>query len=363
MQGMQSGFSIGRLWGIEVKLNISLILIAVLVTLTVATGVLPISAPGIQPPFYYAAGALTAVLFIASVLWHEMAHALVALRYGIPVVQIILFMFGGVAQIAREPERPGQEFWIAIAGPASSFVLAISFGLLSRLGSLAGGSAGYLAAVNLSLVLFNLLPGFPLDGGRVLRSILWKAQGSYKRATRQASRVGQAVAGLFVLAAFALILNGAGGNGLWLLLIAGFLYMAATTTYRSAKSAALPVDTLVRRVMRFNVPVIGPDLPLAMLAWKYMDRAPDQAFPVMENDQLIGLVSATEIDPIPRLEWGKVRVSERMLPRERLRTVAPDDNIASALEVMDAARLNHAPVMEAGHLVGMLNRRDIVYRT
>lgn len=360
---MQSGWSAGRLWGIEIKLNISLLLIAALVTFTLANGVLPYAAPGVSQPIYYMAGLLTAILFIASVLWHEMAHSLVALRYHIPVIQIVLFMFGGVAQIGRDPERPGQEFWIAIAGPASSLILAIGFSTLSRSGGIAGAAAGYLGLVNFSLVLFNLLPGFPLDGGRVLRSILWKMQGSYKRATRQASQVGRIIAGLIAAFGLLLLVTGGAANGLWLLLIALFLFTAASQMLNTAKGDPLPAATPVRRVMRFNVPVIQPDLPLAMLAWKYMDHAPDQAFPVMEGDQLLGIVTAAEVDSIPRLEWGKVRVGQLMLPRERLRPVAPDDDIASALKVMDAARLDHTPVFEAGRLIGMLNRRDIVYKT
>ncbi len=360
---LQSGLSVGRLWGIEIKLNISLLLIAALVTFALANGVLPYAVPGISQPIYYTAGLLTAILFISSVLWHELAHSLVALRYHIPVIRIVLFMFGGVAQIGRDPERPGQEFWIAIAGPVSSLILAIAFGMIARMGGLAGAAAGYLSAVNLSLVLFNLLPGFPLDGGRVLRSILWKVQGSYKLATRQASRVGQIVAGLMALFGIFILLTSAAANGVWLMLIALFLYTAASQMLNMAKSDPLPATTLVRRVMRFNVPIVPPELPLAMLAWKYMDNAPDQAFPVMEGDYLVGILTAAEIDGIPRLEWGKVRVGQLMLPRERLRFVAPDDDISSALAAMDAARLDHTAVFEAGRFVGMLNRRDIVYRT
>ncbi len=144
---MFQGVTVGRIWGIEIKLNVSLIVIALLVTAIAAGSVLPIGAPGIQPIFYWAAGALIAVLFISSVLWHELAHSLIAIRYGIPVVQIVLYMFGGVAQIAREPERPGQEFWIALAGTISSMILAVAFGLIAHLGGLAGASASYLSAV------------------------------------------------------------------------------------------------------------------------------------------------------------------------------------------------------------------------
>lgn len=361
---MFQGITVGRIWGIEIKLNSSLLIIALLVTAIAGTSILPHTAPGFTAPVYLMAGGLIAILFIASVLWHELAHSLIAIRYKIPVVQIVLYVFGGVAQIARDPDRPIQEFWIALAGPISSLILAIGFGVIARLGGLAGASASYLSTVNASLVIFNLLPGFPLDGGRVLRSILWAIQHSYKRATRQASRVGQGVAILLALSGIGLILAGYGlFNGVWLLLIALFLYSTASALYRGSKSGPLPLETSVRRVMRFNVPVIAPNLPLAMLAWKYMDQAHDQAFPVLEGDYLVGMITAAEVDPIPRLEWGKVRAVDAMRKRADLRIVAPDDELSAALAAMDALRLDHAPVIEAGRLVGMLNRRDIVYRT
>jgi CBS domain-containing protein len=286
-----------------------------------------------------------------------------AMHYGIPVVQIVLHLFGGVAQISRDPERPGQEFWIAIAGPISSFLLAIMFGMLTRLGGVAGAVCGWLALVNLSLAVFNLLPGFPLDGGRVLRAILWRIGGSYRQATRQASRVGQVIAALFLIGGIALIFGGDLFNGIWLILIAAFLYSTASLSYRATRSASLPMDTPVRKVMRFNVPIIAPEMPLAMLAWKYLDHARDQAFPVMAGGGLVGMITVMEIDHVPRLDWGKHRVEEYMLPRERLSIIAPGDDIAAALQTLEAAGLDHAPVFEGELFVGMLNRRDIVYRT
>jgi CBS domain-containing protein len=272
-------------------------------------------------------------------------------------------LFGGVAQIARDPERPGQEFWIAIAGPASSMVLALMFGALSSLRGLAGAACSWLAVVNLTLALFNLLPGFPLDGGRVLRAVLWRFGGSYRQATRQASRIGQVMAGLFAFLGIVQIFSGDTFDGIWFLLIAAFLFSAASVSYRMAKGASLPMNTPVRRVMRFNVPTIEPATPLAILAWKYMDHARDQAFPVVDNEQLVGIITAMEVDKIPRLEWGKYRVAEMMLPREKLIVVTPDDDLQAAMTALDAAGMNHAPVFEADRLVGMLNRRDIVYRT
>lgn len=359
----QGGWSIGRLAGVEIKLNLSLLFIAFFVSYTLAGFILPHSVPGLSPSLYWLTGLMASVMFIGSILWHEMAHVLVALRYGIPVVQIVLHLFGGVAQIAREPERPSQEFNIAIAGPLSSAFLWLFFGALSPLKGLAGAVCAWLSVVNLTLALFNLLPGFPLDGGRVLRSILWQVSKSYRLATRQASRVGQGMAGLFALVGFVFMLNGAAFNGIWFLLIALFLYMAASASYRMARGASLPMQTQVRRVMRFNVPTVESGLPLALLAWRYLDHARDQAFPVIDNGLLVGLVSAVEVDKFPRLEWGKIRVGQVMLPRDRLCIVSPDDDIQSALTAFETTGTNHAPVFDGGGFIGMLNRRDIVYRT
>ncbi len=357
------GWTIGRIGNIEIKLHISLAFIALFVTYTLAEGLLRAAVPHINPVFYWLAGLFTSIVFIGSILWHELAHSLVAMRYGIPVVQIVLYLFGGVAQIARDPERPGQEFWIAIAGPASSIVLAICFGALSGLGGLAGAACAWLSLVNLTLALFNLLPGFPLDGGRVLRAALWRIGGSFRQATRQASRVGQAMAALFALLGLVLIFQGEGFNGIWFLLIALFLFGAASASYRTARGPSLPMDAPIRKVMRFNVPTVEPGWPLAILAWRYLDHARDQAFPVIDGGVLVGIVTAAEVDKIPRLEWGKVRVEQTMLPRDRLCILAADDDVESALQALEAAGMNHAPVFDADQFVGMLNRRDIVYRT
>ncbi len=358
------GWTIGRLGGIEIKVNPGLLFIAFFVALSLASGVFPQVAPGASPVVYWLAGLVASSAFVGSVLWHEMAHSLMAIRFGIPVVQIVLHLFGGVAQIARDPERPGQEFWIAIVGPLSSAFLAVFFGLLTRLGGVAGAACSWLSAINLTLALFNLLPGFPLDGGRVLRSFLWRIGGSYRRATRQASRVGQGMAGVFVLLALLMIADGLLFNGLWFVLIAAFLYSAASLSYRmAAQGAELPPHTPIRRVTRFNVPIVEPGWPLALLAWRYLDHYPDQAFPVMAGGELVGMVTVTEVNKYPRLEWGRIKVEQVMLSREKLIVLHPEDVLQSALERLEVAKLDHAPVFAANQLVGMLNRRDIVYRT
>jgi Zn-dependent protease/CBS domain-containing protein len=359
----QQGWTIGWLAGVEIKVNASLLLIAALVTFLMAGGVLPDAAPGLSPVVYVTFGALLSVIFIGSILWHEMAHVIMAIRYGIPVMQVVLHLFGGVALLSRDPERPAHEFVIAVAGPLSSLVLAAAFGFMSGLEGMVGAGAAWLAQVNLTLAIFNLLPGFPLDGGRVLRSILWHVSGSYKTATRQASRVGQIIAVIFAAFGVFMMLRGALFNGVWFLVLASFLYSVATQTFKAAAGTSLSMHTPVRRVMRTNVPLIEPSMPLALLAWRYLDHARDQAFPVVHGGQLRGLVTSFEVDKHPRLEWGHIRVEHVMIPAEKVPTVRPDDDIAAALTALDRMQMAHAPVVQDGQVIGMLNRRDIVYRT
>ena len=358
--------TIGYFDGIAIRLDGSVLLLALFVTVSAAVGWLPSVAPGQSPLLYGAVGLLIAFLFIGSILWHEMAHVIIARQYRLPVVQVVLYLFGGMAQIGRDPERPEHEFLIAIAGPVSSAILAAFFDLIGRSSSLVGAAAFYLGSINLTLAVFNLLPGFPLDGGRILRAVLWQIEGSYTRASRQAARAGQIVAmglGLYgVLSLFGGILGGI--NGLWLLLVALFLYRAAAQTFRMVRPAPLPSDSSVRRVMRQNAPVVAPELPLAIFAWRFFDHAPDQAFPVVDDArQLVGMVSALEMASVPRLEWGTYKVQDIMRPQAELPLIGPDDDIRQAATALDTARIDHAPVLADGQVIGMLNRRDITYRT
>jgi Zn-dependent protease len=356
------GWRVGELSGVEVRVDPSLLLIAALVTFSLAAGVLPREVPRTNGVFYWLFGAIAALIFILSILWHEMAHALMAIRYRIPVKRIVLHLFGGVAFIARDPERPAHEFWIAILGPLSSLALAFTFGALGQLPDLVGAVCRWLALINLTLAIFNLLPGFPLDGGRVLRAVLWHFGGSYRKATRQASRVGQAMAGLFVIFAALLFFNGFLFNALWFVLIAGFLYSTASLSYRMSLGG-LPSAAPLFRVLRHNVPLIDARLPLALLVWRYLDHAPDQAFPVFQNGMLVGMITAEQVERVPRLEWGRVRVGEVMLPLNAFPILFLTEPLESAKAQLDAYNVDHAPVFAGDQFVGMVNRRDIVYRT
>ena len=233
---MKGSLSLGKVLGIPIQLHVSWFLIAILITWTLASGYFPQEYPGWQAATYWLVGAVTAALFFASVLIHELAHSVLALREKVPVKSITLFIFGGVAQIGSEPPTAGAEFRIAIAGPVSSLGLAAIFG---GLGAALGDSAvlaaplAYLGRINLMLAVFNMIPGFPLDGGRVLRAALWALGGNFQNATKWASRAGRAVAYGFILVGVGQVLLGGGLlNGLWIVFIGWFLNNAAESSYQ-----------------------------------------------------------------------------------------------------------------------------------
>ncbi|HRE49764.1 MAG TPA: site-2 protease family protein, partial [Aggregatilineales bacterium] len=277
-----------------------------------------------------------------------------------------LNIFGGQAQITREPERPEHEFWIALAGPLSSLFLAVFFQVAAWLPGIAGVACGWLSAVNMTLAIFNLLPGFPLDGGRVLRALLWWRWGSYRRATTAASRAGQWVAGGIMLFGFAIFVQGGVISAVLIAMTGFYLYTLSLLSYRTVGGGmplTKPADLSVQRVMRSHIPIIDPDMRLAIFAWRYLDHAHDQAFPVMVGDALQGMITLAQIEHLPRLEWGKHRVGEYMIPREQLILVGVEDDLETTLKALDTGKVNHAPVYAGEQFVGMLNRRDIIYRT
>jgi Zn-dependent protease len=232
---MRKTVTVGQVWGIPLKLHINWFLIAALVTWSLAVGFFPQEHPGWEPGSYWMVGILTSILFFGSVLVHELGHARIAQKEGVPVNSITLFIFGGIAHIAHEPETPGSEFRIVIAGPVASLGLGLGFmffGKLLSFSSEASGAAFYLGQINLLLAVFNLLPGFPLDGGRVLRSLFWKWKGDFIRATRWATHTGLGVAILFILGGVFLMFSGNYFNGLWVALIGWYLGIASRSSYQ-----------------------------------------------------------------------------------------------------------------------------------
>jgi len=360
----KSTWDLGRVWGIPIRIHISWALIFVIVTWSLAGGYFPERYPDWQTWLYWSMGLLTSVLFFASVLLHELAHSLVARYKGIPVRDITLFIFGGVAQIEDEPESAETEFLIALAGPLTSFLLAglfALFWLLVRWISPPLGAMGlYLAGINASLGIFNLIPGFPLDGGRILRAILWSAGRNLERATRWASLVGQGVAYLFILVGIWQVFTGHWLNGLWLVFIGWFLDNAAQTTYRQVALRRLLKRHTVAEAMTTECHPLDASTVLDELIHQHIVGTGRRCFPVIKDGRIKGLVSIHRIKRIPRNRWGQTTIEEIMIPLGHLKVIGPADGLWAAFQEMSEEGVNQLPVMEGERLIGMLARDNLI---
>jgi Zn-dependent protease/CBS domain-containing protein len=380
---MRSGFGIGRIFGINVRIDWSWLLIFLLVTWNLATLFTQIH-PDWGAILRWSLAIVASLLFFLSVLAHELAHSLTARARGIPVHSITLFLFGGVSNIQREPTSARAEFLIAIVGPLTSIVigavlLLITGAVAPAMGNITNPMAAFgrmspagtiifwLGSVNILVGLFNLIPAFPLDGGRVLRSFFWALTNSLRKATRYASWIGQIIAWLFIIAGIAMTFGvnipyfGTGlVSGIWLAFIGWFLNTAASQSYQQVVIQDILGDVPVHRLMRSDPPTTSQHITIDELVNAHVMRSDEHAFPVMENDRLIGMVTLDDIRKVPREEWGSRTVKEIMTPAEKLETVSLDDNSADALKSLSQRDVNQLPVMSNGRMVGLLRRRDVV---
>ncbi len=359
---MGQGLRLGRLLGFEIRLDPSWFLALALVTWTLAAGFFPSAYPDWDRPLYWLAGFLAALLLFGSVLAHELAHATVARARGLPVHGITLFIFGGVAQLRAEAASAADEFAIAIVGPATSLVLALICWLLRQ--AVAEGGVGaailtYLALINVALALFNLLPGFPLDGGRVLRALLWGATGSFRRATLTAATVGQGLAFLLIGLGVLRVLSGDVLGGLWTAFIGWFLYGAADQSKRQVTVEAGLRGVPVRGLMDPQPETVSPDLSLEDLVFEYFLGRGRRAFPVLQDGRLVGIISLTDVKPIPPSQWARRRVAE-VMTRAPLWTVRPQDDLAEALRLLAEHDIHQLLVVDDDRLLGLLDRADLL---
>ncbi|MBN2085472.1 MAG: site-2 protease family protein [Anaerolineales bacterium] len=361
---MKNNTGLGKIFGIPIRLHWTWFLIFGLVTLSLALGYFPVEQPGLPVPAYWILGAVTSLLFFSSVLLHELGHSLVALRNQIPVRDITLFIFGGMAQIEREPKSPGAEFRIAVAGPLTSLGLAALFGILWQLDR----TVPYLAApsiwlmrINLALGLFNLIPGFPLDGGRVLRAVVWKISGDFHRATQVASASGQLIAFGFIGLGFLTMLTGGFFNGLWLAAIGWFLQNAAAASSAQANLQHLLRGVTVGQVMNRECLFIPGRTSLRQLVDEQVLSGGRRCFFVGEDRRMLGLLTLADVARIPRTDWEKTTASQAMVTLERTVRVRAEDMLLAALKVMDDANVNQVPVMEGDELAGFLSREHVLH--
>jgi Zn-dependent protease/CBS domain-containing protein len=349
--------------GIDVGVHYSWFIIFVLITFSL-TARFASEHPQWTLAEHYLVGIATSLLFFVSILLHELAHSFVALAKGIPVRSITLFVFGGVAQIGREPDRPMTEFQIAIAGPIASALLAVGFGVIAsvsgdqfeRLSAL----AGWLSSINLLLAVFNLVPGFPLDGGRIFRAALWHMTGSLTKATRIAAGTGQGVG--YVLIFFGIVTGFTVNwfSGLWLAFIGWFLMNAAQesvvqVSVRSALSGLTAEDVMSR-----DCPIVSHRMALAELVQDHILRTGQRCFIVVDGSRLEGLVTLHQIKAVPQARWGQVSVEEAMTPVSQLRLVAPNQPILEVFQLLESQDVNQVPVVAGDRLVGMITRDHLL---
>jgi len=306
----------------------------------------------------------TSVLFFSSIVAHELGHSLVAQRSGIQVKSITLFVFGGIARIAREPSRPLVEAAIALAGPLVSAVLggALLGGglLLEDVNEPAAALLEYLALINLTVAVFNLVPGFPLDGGRVFRAAVWAVRKDFTAATKIAASVGKLVGLLFILGGLAWVILGNNWvNGVWMAFIGWFLINAATQGYRQTALREALKGVPVRRVMTADIMLVPRRLDLRTLVENHIYYSGRRLFLVGENGSWEGMLSAREIRRVPRHRWRDTRVGDVMVPAAKLRTVHPDEEVLRAIEIMDDSDVGLVPVSENGAVVGLVGRDSI----
>jgi len=359
---LRQGVPLGRILGIPIRLDYSWFLVLALLTWALAGSYFPAEYAGWPSELYWLMGALTAIAFFASLLLHELGHSVVALHYRVPVRNITLMVFGGVAQIGGEPPSAKAELRIAIAGPLVSFALAAAFYALQPL--VAGvepllGMARYLALMNLLVGLFNLVPGYPLDGGRVLRAAVWAVTRDLQRATRLAANVGRGFGFAFMLLGLWQVLGGNLG-GLWLAFIGWFLESAASAQIMQSAVQNLLAGRRVAQAMGGGCAAIAEDLTLQRLVDEHVLTQGERCFLVNRGERTLGLVTLHQVKRVPRAEWGTATVAQVMLPLEELRRVAPDTPLVAALQLMDRDGVNQLPVVAGGRVVGMLSRDDVI---
>jgi Zn-dependent protease/CBS domain-containing protein len=362
---MSASVSLGRIWGIPIGLHWSLFLVFALLTWSLAVSIFPSQYPRLASGELWLLAVVTSVLFFASILLHELGHAWVALREKLPVTGITLFIFGGVAQIGAMSRSPGTEFRVAIGGPIVSLALAVLFGIIGRL---AGGvdelaaPSQYLARINMALLLFNLIPGYPLDGGRMLRAAVWYFTGNERTGWRVAAVSGQLVSfGMIGIGAY-LLFTGNVADGIWLIFIGWFLQNATASEQAAATLETQLRGTTVSQAMGIvEEPRVPSRLKVRQMIDDYVLPTGQRYFLVVDDDVPRGLVTLRDLAEVPRERWDWVSVAEVMRPWSQLTSVQPRSELLAALQLMDDNQIGQLPVLDGGRLIGLLTREEIIH--
>lgn len=374
---MRGSLKIMRIAGIDIGIHYTWILAFFIIGWSLAQGYFPQQYKSWTTGAYWTAGFLSAILLFLSVLLHELAHSIVAQARGLPVSNITLFIFGGVSNLSEEPKDAGQEFIMAIVGPLTSLALAVIFWgvwylttgeaaipILSNTipanSTFTVAIVGYLAFINLALAAFNLLPGFPLDGGRVLRSIIWKTSGNLVQATNIASIVGRIFGWGFIgVGVFLFFWSGDFLGAIWIAIIGFFLTNAAETSRQEVTVREHLAGIKVAQVMELNTETVSPRMPVSELVRDTFLIRRRRAIPVSDGDRILGMVSISDVRTLPQTEWAITPV-ERIMTKEPLHAVKPDDDLNTAMKVIAQYDLNQVPVINQGRLDGILSRANVI---
>jgi len=343
-------------------LHVSWFIIFALITLSLAKQFTS-QHPGWSQTQHYALGIITSLLFFASVVFHELSHSFVARRYGIPVQSITLFIFGGLAGIGREPNNAKQEFNIAIAGPLSSLFLGGCFWLVTHYfhaNELVVASCTWLWEINVMLAVFNLIPGFPLDGGRVLRSIAWGITGDFTRATKIASYAGRFFAYVMIFIGVWWAFHGSLVNGIWTAFIGWFLMQAAGASYATVSLSSGLKGAHVSDVMERNCEPVDGNLNVERFVEDYLLRSGRRCFVIEQQGEIAGLITPHEIKAVERPRWPYTTLYDIMRPLDQLHTVEPNTPLMEALETMGRDDVNQLPVVSNHHLEGIVTRANVL---
>lgn len=361
---MRSQITLGRVFGIKIGLHYSWFIIALLIVFSLSSQ-FHASNPEWGDGLIMTLAVGTALLFFVSLLLHELAHSLVATSNGLPVREITLFALGGVSQIEKNPTSAKVEFWMAFVGPLTSAVIGVICLLLSRLLGNPASSPGmamllWLGYINLTLAAFNLVPGYPLDGGRVLRALIWWKTGDADRSTQLAARVGQVVALGFIALGIYRFFGGAGIGGLWIAFIGWFLLQAARESYVRVGIAHALEGVRVGDVMTRDCPTVDGWLNVQNFVEQHLLHTGRRCFIVMDKGEIAGLVTPNELKGIDRATWPFKTLNDVMVPLADLHAVIPDTPLTTALETMSRYDLNQLPVISNGHLDGILSRAELL---
>ncbi len=360
---MRSQIKLGKIFGIEIGLHYSWFLIALLIVASLYSQ-FHVTNPEWGDGLILSMAIVTGLLFFVSLLVHELAHSVFARSRGLPVKEITLFALGGVSQIEKEPASAKTEFWMAFVGPLTSAAI----GLVCLAARLAAGSAStplyamisWLGYINFALALFNMVPGYPLDGGRILRALIWWKTGDGERATRLAAKTGQAVGFLFIAWGILQFAGGAGFGGLWISFIGWFLMTSAGESYVQAGIKHALDGVTAADIMTNDCPSLDGNLNVQHFVDEELLKTGNRCFIILQNRAVTGLVTPHEVKGIERARWPYTTLSDIMRPLEDLHTVPPETPLQNVLEIMGREDLNQIPVMANGHLEGILTRAHLL---